>query len=31
MHEKAVKRIIYYLQSTRNKPLITKPNKNLSL
>jgi hypothetical protein len=31
LHEKAVKRIIYYLQCTRNKPLITKPNKNLSL
>jgi hypothetical protein len=31
LHEKAVKRIIYYLQCTRDKPLIMKPNKNLSL
>jgi hypothetical protein len=30
LHEKAVKRIIYYLQCTRDKPLIMKPNKNLS-
>jgi hypothetical protein len=31
LHEKAVKRIIYYLQCTRDKPLIMKPNKNLLL
>jgi hypothetical protein len=31
LHEKAVKRIIYYLKCTRKKPLIMKPNKNLSL
>jgi hypothetical protein len=31
LHDKAVKRIIYYLQCTRDKPLIMKPNKNLSL
>jgi hypothetical protein len=31
LHEKAVKRIIYYLQCTRDKPLIMKQNKNLSL
>jgi hypothetical protein len=31
LHEKVVKRIIYYLQCTRDKPLIMKPNKNLSL
>jgi hypothetical protein len=31
LHEKAVKLIIYYLQFTRDKPLIMKPNKNLSL
>jgi hypothetical protein len=31
LHEKAFKRIIYYLQCTRDTPLITKPNKNLSL
>jgi hypothetical protein len=31
LHEKAVKRIIYYLQCTRDKPLNMKPNKNLSL
>jgi hypothetical protein len=31
LHEKAVKCIIYYLQRTRDKPLIIKPNKNLSL
>jgi hypothetical protein len=31
LHEKAVKHIIYYLQCTRYKPLIMKPNKNLSL
>jgi hypothetical protein len=31
LHEKAVKRIIYYLQCTRDKQLIMKPNKNLSL
>jgi hypothetical protein len=31
LREKAVTRIIYYLQCTRDKPLITKPNKNLSL
>jgi hypothetical protein len=31
LHEKAVKRIIYYLQCTRDKSLIMKPNKNLSL
>jgi hypothetical protein len=30
LHEKAVERIIYYLQCTRDKPLIMKPNKNLS-
>jgi hypothetical protein len=30
LHEKAVKRIIYYLQCKRDKPLIMKPNKNLS-
>jgi hypothetical protein len=28
LHEKAVKRIIYYLQCTRDKPLIMKPEKN---
>jgi hypothetical protein len=31
LHEKAVKRITYYLQCTRDKPLIEKPNKHLSL
>jgi hypothetical protein len=31
LHEKSVTRIIYYLQRTRDKPLIMKPNKNLSL
>jgi hypothetical protein len=31
LHEKAVKRIIYYLQCTRDKSLIMKPNKNISL
>jgi hypothetical protein len=31
LHEKAVTRIIYYLQCTRDKPLTMKPNKNLSL
>jgi hypothetical protein len=31
LHEKAVKRISYYLQCTRDKPLIIKPNKNISL
>jgi hypothetical protein len=31
LHEKSVKRIIYYLQCTRDKPLIMKPNKSLSL
>jgi hypothetical protein len=31
LHEKAVKRIIHYLQCTRDKSLIMKPNKNLSL
>jgi hypothetical protein len=31
LHEKAFKRIIYYLQCTRDKPLIMKPNKNLAL
>jgi hypothetical protein len=31
LHEKAVKRIIDYLQRKRDKPLIMKPNKNLSL
>jgi hypothetical protein len=31
LHEKAVKRIIYYLQCTRDKQLIMEPNKNLSL
>jgi hypothetical protein len=31
LHEKAVKCIIYYWQCTRDKPLIMKPNKNLSL
>jgi hypothetical protein len=31
LHEKAVKHIIYYLQCTRDKSLIMKPNKNLSL
>jgi hypothetical protein len=29
LHEKAVKRIIYYLQCTRDKPLIMKPNKKI--
>jgi hypothetical protein len=31
LHEKAVKRIIYYLQCTRDKPLIMKPNKTFHL
>jgi hypothetical protein len=31
LHEKAVECIMYYLQCTRDKPLIMKPNKNLSL
>jgi hypothetical protein len=31
LHEKAFKRIIYYLQCTRDKQFIMKPNKNLSL
>jgi hypothetical protein len=31
LHKKAVTCIIYYLQCTRDKPLIMKPNKNLSL
>jgi hypothetical protein len=31
LHEKSVKHIIYYLQCTRDKPLIMKLNKNLSL
>jgi hypothetical protein len=31
LHEKAARHIIYYLQCTRDKPLIMKPNKNLSL
>jgi hypothetical protein len=31
LHEKAVTHIIYYLQCTRDKPLIMKPNKNISL
>jgi hypothetical protein len=31
LHKKAVKHIIYYLQCTRYKPLIMKPNKQLSL
>jgi hypothetical protein len=31
LHEKAVTCIIYYLQCTRDKPLIMKPSKNLSL
>jgi hypothetical protein len=31
LHEEAVKCIIYYSQCTRDKPLIMKPNKNLSL
>jgi hypothetical protein len=31
LHEKVVKRNIYYLQCTRYKPIIMKPNKNLSL
>jgi hypothetical protein len=31
LHEKSVKCIIYYLQCTKDKPLIMKPNKNLSL
>jgi hypothetical protein len=31
LHEKAVARIMYYLQRTRDKPLIMKPNKNISL
>jgi hypothetical protein len=31
LHEKAVKRIIYYFQCTIDKPLNMKPNKNLSL
>jgi hypothetical protein len=31
LHEKAVTRIIYCLQCTRDKPLIMKPNNNISL
>jgi hypothetical protein len=31
LHEKEVKCIIYFLQCTRDEPLIMKPNKNLSL
>jgi hypothetical protein len=31
LHEKVVKRIIHYLQCTREKPLIMKPNKKISL
>jgi hypothetical protein len=31
LHEKAVKHIIYHLQCTIDKPLIMKPNNNLSL
>jgi hypothetical protein len=31
LHKKAVKRIIYYLQYTRDKPLIVKPSKTSSL
>jgi hypothetical protein len=31
LHEKSAKRIIYYFQCTRDKPLIVKPNKNISL
>jgi hypothetical protein len=31
LQEKAVKRIIYYVQCTRDKPLIMKTNKNISL
>jgi hypothetical protein len=31
LHKRAVKQIIYYLQCTRDKPLVMKPNKNLSL
>jgi hypothetical protein len=31
LHEKAVKYVIYYLQCTRDKPLIMKPNKKFSL
>jgi hypothetical protein len=31
LHEKAVKQSIYFLQCTRDEPLIMKPNKNLSL
>jgi hypothetical protein len=30
LHEKAFRHIIYYLQCTRDKPLIMKRNKNLS-
>jgi hypothetical protein len=30
LFERAVKRIIYYLQFTRDKPLTMRPNKNLS-
>jgi hypothetical protein len=31
LHKKAVNRIIYYLQCTGDKPIIMKPNKNISL
>jgi hypothetical protein len=31
LHEKGVKQIIYYLQCTRDKPPITKPNKTSHL
>jgi hypothetical protein len=31
LQEKSVRRIIYYLQCTRDKPLIMKQNKNISL
>jgi hypothetical protein len=31
LHEREVKRIIYYLQCTRDRPRIMKPKKNLSL
>jgi hypothetical protein len=31
LHKKSVRRIIYFLQCTRDKPLIMKSNKNLSL
>jgi hypothetical protein len=31
LHEKALKHIIYYFQCTRDKPILMKPNKNISL